>query len=717
MAGRDTVAALVDCGLITRDDVQTVLAHPLSHRYTVERLLVEQGVVSEADMIRVVSELFALPKTSLDGDEIDPASALLLPREVLENLDVFPMRVEKGDLLLAMVDPLDVNAADLVQRRTGLNVRRCIVSRDALARALHTHFGQQQLIDDVLAKMPDDGDVELLAHLREETNVEIDRGDAPPVVKLVNAILVDAVKMRASDIHVQPSSDGVRVRYRIDGLLRDIAVLPSVLKRSVVSRLKVISNLDIAETRRPQDGRAHFRIADHSIDLRVSTLPGLDGEKVVLRILDRRTGVLQLSGCGMGSRDESTFARFLRSPQGLVLITGPTGSGKTSTLYAALNTINNDTDSIVTVEDPIEYQLDGIHQVQVNERAGLNFASALRAILRQDPNVILVGEIRDLETAQIAVQAAMTGHFVLSTLHTNNAPATLNRLVYLGVERFPLASVLLGIVAQRLVRRLCPSCKEPCPPPAEQVHDVQALMPQFEPSASFHGRGCEECGFTGYRGRLGLFEILPMTNMVRDVLCRGGSEPDLARQARRDGMRSLLEDGLEKCAVGDTTLEEVLRVVPAEAMEPVESADPPTDPAFGRRIAPQESDLRDKILVVDDEPGVRRMLRAALESACYTVLEAESGQEALKVAWTERPDLIISDFRMDGMDGFELTRRLRQRLFTSLVPVILLTSAEGAESELAGLAAGADDYITKPVKIPRLLARVSTLLRRTQGKG
>jgi type II secretory ATPase GspE/PulE/Tfp pilus assembly ATPase PilB-like protein/ActR/RegA family two-component response regulator len=520
---------------------------------------------------------------------------------------------------------------------------------------------------------------------------------AVPLVKLVNAIMADAIRAGASDIHIEPQEKKVVLRYRVDGLLRQVMAIPKRIQAKVVSRIKIMSHMDISERRKPQDGRTFLRLGAKNYDLRVSTLPTADGEKCVLRILVQDRARVSLDELGFEPQMLERFKDALSRPQGMILVTGPTGSGKTSTLHAALNHLRSESSNIVTVEDPVEYRLAGINQVAVSEKTGLSFAAGLRSILRQDPDVVMVGEIRDLETAQIAFQAAQTGHLVLSTLHTNDAPSALRRIVDMGLPAYSLAASLIAIQAQRLVRRLC-ECKV------------------ASPDGSASPKGCEACRFTGYRGRMGIYELMRITPRVRSVLMAGASEDVVRRAAQASGMRSMHHDGLQKAARGLTTIAEVRRVAPADEPEEIEesqegaaSAAKPLPAALSSAAV---SSRPPRLVTVDDDPALLEVVRDTLATAGYEVISAASAQEGLGAIHRERPDLVLTDLRMPGLDGLELLRRLRSDLSTCQIPVIFLTVVEDLSEEVRALDLGADDYISKPVERARLLGRVRRALLR-----
>jgi type IV pilus assembly protein PilB len=532
-------------------------------------------------------------------------------------------------------------------------------------------------------------------------------------------MLSDAARSGASDVHIEPQESSVLVRQRVDGMLREVLTIPLHLRDQTISRIKIISGMDIAERRKPQDGRSRLRFEGRRIDLRVSTLPTQFGEKVVIRLLNSDRSALAIEQLGLSDRDLRTMRSFLARPQGLVLVTGPTGSGKTSTLYAALNAIKSPSTNIVTLEDPIEIQVPGVNQMQINPRAGVTFASGLRSILRQDPDIVLVGEIRDAETAEIALQAAQTGHLLLSTVHTNNAPATITRLFDLGIQPFVVAASLIGIVAQRLLRHVCATCASPQPPTADQIERLGGSLP---PGKWVTAHGCDDCGGMGFKGRLAIHEMLEVDDQVRELISSHAPEHAIRDLVRKSGMRTLLEDAIDKAAQGLTTIDEVLRVVapdeprkasrpPAPVVSP--AAPPPVSPAAPPdQAAPPVagSATRQRVLVVEDSPTVVAVVKYFLELEGFDVLTAADGFAGLDLALTEQPALIVTDVNMPGMSGMDMVRAIRADARTREVRILMLTSDSSVESEAAGLEAGADDYIAKPVEPKRLAARIKTLL-------
>jgi type IV pilus assembly protein PilB len=536
-------------------------------------------------------------------------------------------------------------------------------------------------------------------------------GKLPPIVRLVNMVLSDAVKVGASDIHIEPQEKVVQVRYRVDGTLQDALKIPKHLQPNTLSRFKIIAGMDIAEHRKPQDGRSRLRIEDRCIDLRVSTLPTQFGEKVVIRLLDSAKGLVELDQLGLASDRLQLFQRLLSCPQGMILVTGPTGSGKTSTLYSALNWLKSATKNIITLEDPIEFKITGLNQVQINTRTGMTFAAGLRSILRQDPNIVLVGEIRDQETASIALDAAQTGHLLLSTLHTNDAVATITRLLDLGIEPFKVGASVIGILAQRLVRRVCPACaveREPSPEVVKKAGGRDRLPAGAQWKA---GAGCEACQQSGYKGRVAIHELLEVTEPIRGLI--SGRSPDhVIREAvRRAGMRTMMEDGIAKAAQGLTTLEEVTRVAPHDDAPATNVSAQRNIGKPARAALPETSgSAKTSILILDDDQDTQTLLKRILEKSGYETTVASDGIEALLYLGKKDFDLILSDINMPNLDGLKLLELNNQKGIT--VPVIFLTAQSGENCEQQCLELGAVDFIKKPFQKDILLLRVERALDR-----
>jgi type IV pilus assembly protein PilB len=548
-------------GIITQEQLAEALEIQTRTGERIGRILRDTGAVGEQDLARGMAQQWGLQYMSLADAAIDKEAAKLIPHAMAVRHKIVPVEKRGDRLLVAIADPLNVIAVDDVRLITGLEVDLVVSTEEeignSLARvyqiadALLDRVMRETVTDYAVESVDDDQSVEQLRALTEEA----------PVVKLVNLLVDEAVKQSASDIHVEPHRNGIWIRYRVDGVLRDVMESPGNLKAALISRIKIMADLDIAERRRPQDGRIHLTADGRNIDLRVSTLPTMFGEKVVLRVLDQSTTQIGLTRLGFPTEMLQAWESSVSKPHGMVLVTGPTGSGKTTTLYSTLAKINTLDVNIVTVEDPVEYQLARVNQVQVNVKAGLTFANGLRSILRQDPDIVMVGEIRDRETAEIAVQAALTGHLVLSTLHTNDAAGAITRLTDMGVEPFLISSSVIGVLAQRLARTICSRCKVAYTPPADALGRLGSDVQLDQDVTFYRGQGCEYCRNTGYRGRTGIFELMVISDTIRDMIVRRAAANELKAQAIREGMKTLREDGLEKVMSGVSTIDEILRVV------------------------------------------------------------------------------------------------------------------------------------------------------------
>jgi type IV pilus assembly protein PilB len=570
---------------ITAEQLQEALNYQRQHGGKLGFNLIKLGYVKDDEITALLSKQYGVPSIALGQFDVDASVVKLVPAETAQKYQIIPLSRSGATLTIAMTDPTNVFAMDDIKFMTGYNVEPVVASEIAVVEAISKYYSKTaekaagggngassgpsalEMASKALDEMPalgDGGDVEVLEEF-EEISAEAlaKQGEEAPVIKLVNVILMSAIQKGASDIHIEPYEKELRVRYRIDGILYNIMQPPMKYRDAITSRIKIMAKLDIAEKRLPQDGRIKIRFQDggemRDIDFRVSCLPTLFGEKIVLRLLDKTKLMLDMTKLGFESESLQKFEHAISKPWGMVLVTGPTGSGKTNTLYSSIARINTPETNIMTAEDPVEFNLMGVNQVLVRESIGLNFAAALRSFLRQDPNIILVGEIRDFETAEIAVKAALTGHLVLSTLHTNDAPSTINRLMNMGIEPFLVASSLNLVCAQRLVRRICKNCTEPDPmaPPALMqagfsAEDAKKVVPN-------RGKGCEKCNNTGYKGRVGLYEVMEITEEIRELVLVGASALELRRKAVEEGMITLRNSGLRKVKEGVTTIEEIVR--------------------------------------------------------------------------------------------------------------------------------------------------------------
>ena len=737
-------------------------------------LLEREGVITERNLATLLSTTLRMRVIDLASFPLDQQVARVLRESIATKYEVVPVALEEGTVEVVMANPLDQEALKAIEFNTGRRVRASVATRQEIRDALAHCYRLQESLDQFLQNIPDEGRVSITELTDEGADLKRLAGESelPPVVRLADLLLIEGIKTGASDIHVEPAGDAVKVRYRIDGMLEEAFAFPKWVQSALTGRLKIMAKLDIADRLKPQDGRVQVRHGEKVVDLRVSTLPTHHGEKITMRILDATRSVTALDRLGFQDVELKRMREAGKKPQGMILVTGPTGSGKTTSLYAVIREIQTPSINVVTIENPIEYQLGGISQVEINEKQGLGFAGVLRSVLRQDPDVILVGEIRDHETATIACQAAQTGHLVLSTVHTNDAAATVTRLIDLGIEPFVAASSLTLLASQRLVRRICPECTAPYKPTEDEIR--QLGLPA-DVSTLRRGTGCTSCRQSGYAGRIGLYEVVPITPTIAKLIEAGGSESAIRQQARAQGCRTLFEDATMKLLAGLTTVDEVFRVVqldegtrcpscraevadeftvcphcsttlrltctgcnkpltvswiscpycgaPPPRSHSVGSQHPAVAPAVQPEAAggprPRPGAARSyKALVVDDQLDARNIVRMTLERARLglTVITAQDGPEALALVDVERPDIVLLDVSMPGMDGFEVCQRLRADLRTAFLPVLMLTAHDSAEFITKGFAAGTDDYVAKPFRREDLIARVRRMLERTYGR-
>ncbi|NIP58205.1 MAG: response regulator [Gemmatimonadetes bacterium] len=653
--------------------------------------------ITEDELAELVAEYFRLDVADIVA--ADPNAALLIPEAMARKHLVYPVGETDRAIAVATCDPTDVEAERAVGFTTGRTTIFRVAPPSAIQEAIDARFSPEHAVESILGNLELDEVGEDAVKLVEEMGPEeITESDvqATPVVKLTNLIIRDGISQGASDIHIEPGRKVGAVRYRVDGVLRKHMDLPMSALNRVISRVKILSNLDIADRLRPQDGKARVRIGNLNYDLRISTLPAGGAEKCVIRILDSSKS-LNLDDLDFPSLEIERLRDLLVHREGIVVVTGPTGSGKTTTLYAALRELADGKVNITTVEDPIEYELPAITQTQVEPKQGLTFASALRSILRQDPDVILVGEIRDPETAKVAIQAAMTGHLVLATVHANDAVSAVARLADLDLQHSTISQTLRGAVAQRLVRRACPACAEPVR--GQLTPDEQRLTERHGMEPVVRAVGCTECGFTGYRGRLPVVEVMTAGPRLQGAIEQRKGWATLTRVATQGGMRTMHQVALDQVVQGKTTLVEVERVLGQVIEEEPEEAE--TGPP--------------RVLVVDDEEDARIMIRTLLEREDYVVAEAEDGKKAIEILEKDPGyDLVVLDLQMPEMDGYETLKWIRGNVQTTALPVLVRTGTGSDEIEAELLRAGADDYVDKSVDAPRFLARVGAVIRRTR---
>jgi type II secretory ATPase GspE/PulE/Tfp pilus assembly ATPase PilB-like protein len=776
LADRRLLGFLVKAGKLERSEAEVAVHR--SQGVSVIDFLAE-GHLTEAEIAESVARGLGLPLIRLSNARIDEWAADLVDEAAANRFALIAITADDEIVTLAMANPFDQEAIKFVEFATGRRVRRAVATYSEILDTIAKAYGHEETLASVLADVPQDGSLELISSTSSPQAHDVDasklarEAEQAPIIKMVNLILVDALGAQASDIHIEPGPNVVLVRYRIDGMLVDGHQLPKWVQNPLTARIKIMAKADITERRTPQDGHFTLRHDGRLVDVRVSVLPTTDGEKFVLRLLDPNGSLRTLDQLGMSERDCEKIRQLLQKSEGMILVTGPTGSGKTSTLCAMISEAVSPRRNVVTIENPVEFNLKGVSQVDINDKQGLTFATVLRSVLRQDPDVIMVGEIRDRETAEVAFRAAQTGHLVLSTLHTNDTAATITRLLDIGIEPYLIAPALVAIVAQRLVRKICEHCAE----------SATAEIPRLGRDRSLReGRGCSACHGTGFSGRTGCYEVLEVTKGIQRLIESKAPESQIRGLAEEEGMRSIRENALAKVEAGATTTDEAMRVVqmevrglqcphclnsveehfiacphcrhplrsacgacgmtlkkkwascpycgaaasestPAEATtEPPRTAlaDPVAERASTRQAtpaieAPGGSSETPRILVVDDYADVRLLLRVALQAGenAVTVQEAESGAEALAMIEKEKPHLVILDLMMPGMDGYEVCRRLRSDLATAFIPILMLTALSDPKSKSLGFLAGTDDYLVKPFENAELRARVTWLLQRS----
>jgi type IV pilus assembly protein PilB len=783
-------------GILTAEQIAEAQKLSQSTKRSFSEILLKDMGVAEERLAEVFAEHFRLPYVRLAAATVDPGAVKLLSESQARKLVCLPIKKEESTaaaavrrrptLVLAMSDPSDLAAIQQVEFATGCVVKPVVATRTEVEDALDHYYAPEDWLNDFLRNINESENFEVFSPDDDESQGKgpVKAGKDSPAVKMANVIIQNAIHQEASDIHIEPGLNHVQVRNRIQGLLREYMQMPKWIQDPLVSRIKILAQLDISERRVPQDGRIKVSFEKREADLRVSTLPTHFGEKVVIRILGSGSKVPSTSSLGLGEEDLEILRNAAGQPQGMVLVTGPTGSGKTTTLYSVIDEKKSPDINIITVEDPIEFQLPGINQVQLNTKAGLTFAASLRSILRQDPDVILVGEIRDLETAEIAFHAAITGHLVLSTLHTNGTAATIGRLLDLGVDPQLMSSSINLIVAQRLLRKLCPNCKQRCKPDPKVLQRLQLEDAQID----YYGpSGCEMCAKSGYSGRIGVYELLRVAPNIRDLITKNASEPEFHQTAIENGMIPLLEGAIDLARDGITSVEEIVRVIqlqdegmtrcpncavyidrdftacphctyalkvmcesceqelkpgwricpycsatvekPSSALNPGKPRALP--PGSSTMIPPQaarqvetepvaaipEPRKRPRILVVDDDEVMRAIIMRAVDLLPQKpeILEASNGRDALNMATELKPDLILLDVMMPGMNGIEVCQRLRSNIQTAFLPVVMLTASTDEETRTKGFLVGTDDFMGKPLSVPELHARLNRLLRRTYG--
>jgi type IV pilus assembly protein PilB len=725
------VKPLIDAGILSAEALEELRLNlnESANVYLYDKII-SNSYLTEDQLCNILSQKYHIPVVNLESVKIDKKATEIIPEQTCRKHKIFPYSLDEDSITIAVFDPVNLDAENEISFLASRLVNPVLSSKSRIEEKISEFYNPESYIDDLSERLSDSAD-SIEVNIEEKQEAKIETGNtAAPIVKLVNSILNDAIDKAASDIHIEPVEKKLLVRFRVDGILKKIMDIPKYAAPQLLARIKVISKLDVAETRKPQDGQAKVKRSGTVVDLRVSILPTSYGEKAVIRILDSNRSNIPFEDLGIIGDNLVKLDQVLRLKQGIILATGPTGSGKTTTLYAALNKIKSSKTNILTVEDPIEYTIEGINQVQVNEKAGITFATALRSFLRQDPDVILVGEIRDLETAEISIQAALTGHLVLSTVHTNNAIETITRLTDIGVDRYKVSSAISAIIAQRLVRRICPNCRQE----TDATISEKAIIPMIEqmgiPVKFYKGSGCPTCEFSGYKGRVGIYEILIIDSEIREMIDHGSSLNEIVNVAKKSGFKTFTQEALSRITSGDTDFAEISRVI---TLTPDSiSVDKRTTEYTnhksqveqeGHRIIGDEilspqpftEHEKAKILVVEDDKIMRRLITTLLnKEEIYKVVEAINGQQALEMIAQDIPELILLDIMMPLMDGYEVCKRLRGDQKYAKIPIIMLSSLDDKEDLVKGFNLGVDDYISKPVDRQILMARINALLRRVE---
>jgi len=719
---------LIEAGLIDQPTLDKALELQRSGSKRLGQVLIEMGVADDYMIATALAAQLQVPLVSLQEETPSEEVIALVPATLAEHHLLVPIRATGKELLIAMANPLSFYAVDDLRFVTNLHIKIGVAPESEIIDALSRYYPKATLKTAFEAVPVMGNEVSVVSSKKANKGTELDvkdlerQSELPPIVRMFNAIMADAIRLKSSDVHIEPGKDAVTIRFRVDGVLQEIMKTDRNVLASLVSRVKIVSGMDIAERRNPQDGKSQIRCGNKVFDLRVSTMPTSYGEKVTIRILDPDSAVVKLDQLGLSPAVYENLKYALSQPQGMMLVTGPTGSGKSTTLYASLNHLKSPEVNIITLEDPVEYDIAGINQVPVNPKVGFTFASGLRTILRQDPDVVMVGEIRDDETAGIACKAAQTGHLVFSTLHTNDAPSTLVRLMDLGIEPFQLTASLIAVLGQRLVRKICDHCKVPEPLSPVLLEQLSGILPEGTDPVFWKGEGCELCQYKGYKGRMGIHEIMMMTPGLNRMLKHGVSARILQDAAEKEGYRPLSLDGLDKALKGLTTLDEIFRVAPPQIA--AEQSTAQTDLAGGPEHSKRDeqstntpvmlsASAPDKVLVAEPNEVSRKNLAGTLEIEGYRVIPVENGTETLRLAMIETPNLILMDCDLPDLDATALIGKLKSNLATRFIPVIVLASQKNEHLEVEVIKAGADDFLTKPVAAQRLMARVSRFLKRT----
>ncbi len=686
---------LIDEGLITEKQLENALTLQKGKSKKIGKVLIELGYISEVQVAETLTKQLSLKLVDCSNYSPSKEVLSLVPKSTAEHKLVLPLEQKGKSLMVAMANPLDWETIEDLSFETGMRITVGISSEKNILDAIEQFYGVVDETWDVLKELPSYDGVEFIKEETDDDRQHVSfqslykNSEAPPIVRLVTMIIADAVNCDASDIHIEPREKNVQVRYRVDGALKNIEIYPKQIQDAVISRVKIISNLDITNRRFPQDGRSALRLENKSVDLRISTLPSVYGEKVVIRLLDATTGLIPLSKLGISEYILKPLIDIFNQPQGMLLVTGPTGSGKTTTLYSILQQLRTETKNIITLEDPVEYKLDGITQVGINDGIGFTFANALRSVLRQDPDIVMVGEIRDLETAEIGARAALTGHLVLSTLHTNDTISTISRLVDIGLAPFLVTSAVSGVIAQRLIRTICSECKTRVPPPEDAAKFNLPPLDEY-----YRGTGCSHCNHTGYKGRVGIYELLKMDKNIKELISKGFTEDSLWECARAAGTKSMFEDAWLKVRDGVTTIEEVISKIPFKEFELQE-----------KKYVNEKTNK--KILLFNTDKAEISLIRSALEADGYEVIHS-ANKTLVETTKKENPLLIIINTSRGILERLKELRGNSRHVYT---PIVCVADLVFKKYEAKGLSMGINEFIYRPIDPQKLIFSVHRIIK------
>jgi type IV pilus assembly protein PilB len=704
---------LIESELITEEQLENALTIQQGKNKKLGKVLIELGYVDEMQVAETLTKQLKLQMVNCN-DYSPPKEVLaLVSKTTAEQRLVLPLELNGKYLTIVMANPLDWETIEDLSFETGLKISVAIAPESNILAAIEHYYGAEDETWEILSDLPSYDDVEFVKEETEEDTESVNlqslyqNSEAAPIVKLVTMVIADSIKCGASDIHIEPREKNLQVRYRIDGALKNIQTYPKQIQDAVISRVKIISNLDITNRRFPQDGRSALRLENKNVDLRVSTLPSVYGEKIVIRLLDASTGLIPLSQLGISDNILKPLIEIFSQPQGMLLVTGPTGSGKTTSLYSILQQLRTETKNIITLEDPVEYKLAEITQVGMNEGIGFTFASALRSVLRQDPDIVMLGEIRDLDTAEIATRAALTGHFVLSTLHTNDTVSTISRLIDIGLAPFLVTSAVSGIIAQRLVRRICTECKTEIEFPEEAKKFDLPVIEHF-----YKGQGCNKCNNTGYKGRVGVYELLIMESNLKRLISGNFNEDDIWDVARNSGSKTMFQDAWDKVSEGLTTLDEIISKIPFPRFI-LAQENQSTQENQSNSTVPQTEDNKyisispQKVLIFDNDAEEINIMRSALETDGYEVIHS-TNEEMLQITEESNPGLIIIN---DSQDKLDMIKEIRNNANLASTPVLCVSDQQVGDREDGIENLGINDFLPRPVDTSQLLDSIKRVMK------